>query len=103
VKFQEFWRALSAELSTRKTFRTMKRLKPFEARLTDMNAVTVTPQSTGIERLVPIGEFQGMWEIMKNDMRSERYVNRNKRYYSFWSSSFISRLIDHVVGDQRME
>jgi len=103
MKFQEFWRTLSAELNAGKTFRTLKRLEPFEARLSEAGAVTVTPQSTGEPRRIPVGEFQGMWEIMKNDMRSERYVNRKHRYYSFWSSSYINRLIDHVVGDQDME
>jgi len=103
MKFQEFWKVLAAELNTGKKFNTMKSLKPFEARLSDTSAVTVTPQSSGEPRLVPIRQFQEMWEIMKNDMRSERYVNRNKRYYSFWSSSYINKLIDHVVGDQHME
>jgi len=103
MRFQEFWRMLSVELGAGKKFKTLKRLKPFEAWLSEANAVTVTPRSTGEPRRIPAGEFQGMWEIMKGDMRSERYVNTDGRYYSFWSSSYINKLIDHVVGDQNME
>jgi len=103
VRFREFWMALSAELNAPKQFRTLKRLKLFDARLYGRDVVTVTPQSTGEPRLIPVGQFQGMWEIMKNDMRSQRYVNSNRRYYSFWSSAYINKLIDHVVGDQHME
>ncbi len=101
MNFQEFWRRLSVELKTNKKFKTLKRSKPFEA-YADINTITVIPNSNK-PRPVPIKEFQKMWEIMKNHIRSERYVNTNRRYSSSHNSSYISALIDHVVSDHNME
>ena len=44
-----------------------------------------------------------MRNIMKNDIRSQRYINTDKRYYTFWSSSYINALIDYIVKDQDMQ
>lgn len=44
-----------------------------------------------------------MWGIMKNDTRSEKYVNYDKHYHRLWSLSYIGALIDRVVKDQSME
>ena len=67
------------------------------------DTVTVIPGSTGITRPIPMNQFCEMWEIMKNDIRSERYVNKRKRYHDYWNPSYINTLIDHVVQDQCME
>lgn len=102
MDFQEFWRKLYAELKHNHNFKTKSQEKSFQANLRDPSTIVVIP-TTDDSRPIPIEQFQGMWNIMKNDVRSERYVNTNKRYYSFWSSSYISALIDHIVADQKME
>ena len=98
----EFWANLSVKLKNEKDCRTLKRSKPFKARIKDSNTVIVTPGS-GDARKVTKDQFCRMWSLMKYDSRSNRYINTNKRYYDFWSSSYISALIDCVVGNQNME
>ena len=102
MDFNEFWDTLSVEPEREKEFRTLKRSKACKARITDSDVVTVTPGSRD-EREIPKDQFREMWDIMKDDVRNERYVNTNKRYYKFWSSSYVSALIDHVVGNQSMQ
>ena len=103
MDFKEFWNKLSVELRHAREFSTLTQQKIFEVQMTCRDTVTIIPRSTGIKRDIPMDQFHGMWDIMKNDIRSKRYVDYNKRYYEFWSSSYISTLIDHVVKDQRME
>ncbi|MDE0089812.1 MAG: hypothetical protein OXP12_00385 [Thaumarchaeota archaeon] len=103
MDFGEFWAGLSLELKTRREFRTLKRSKTFEVRMADPWTVTVTPSSTRMSRGVRMNEFQQMWDIMKDDIRSERYVNSDGRYSEFWNPSYVNALIDHVVGDQDMQ
>ncbi len=102
MKFQQFWQKLSTEIRYGRKFTTLTRKIEFEASMNDSTTVAVMP-STEIVREIPMEQFQGMWDIMKDDIRTERYVNTNKRYYSYWSSSYISALIDHVVQDQDMQ
>ena len=71
--------------------------------MTHGDTVTVQPRSSKTSRDVPKEEFHEMWDIMKDDIRSKRYVNYNQRYFDFWDSSYINTLIDHVVKNQRME
>ena len=103
MKFQEFWIQLSRKLPRCRKFRTLSRSKPFEAYLLDGNTIKVIPGSTKEPRPVKMTEFQKMWDIMKGDIRSERYKNRKKRYYPFWNQAYVSALIDYVVADQNME
>ena len=103
VDFEEFWGRLSAELRHGRKFSTLVQKKTFEAQMTHRDVVTVRPGSTGTKRDIPMKQFRGMWDIMKNDVGSKRYVDSNERYYDFRSSSYINALIDHVVKDQRME
>ena len=101
MNFQQFWKKLSIELRQDKKFKTLKRVKIFEASLID-NTIVIKRDSIRV-RTILIKQFQEMWNIMKNDVRNERYINTNKRYYSFWSYSYINALIDHIVKDQNME
>ena len=103
MDFEEFWGVLSAELRHKRKFSTLVQHKTFEAQMAHKNTVTVLPGSTGTKRPVPMKQFRGMWDIMKNDVKSKRYLHTNERYYDFRSSSYVNALIDHVVGDQRME
>ena len=102
MNFQEFWKKLTNELKNKKKYRTLKYLKIFEAVLVDSNTIIIKRDSKRV-RTITIKQFRGMWEIMKKDVRNERYINTKKRYYSFWSSSYINALIDHVVSDKNME
>ena len=103
MRFEQFWEKLYVELKHSKRFKALKRHTSFEAYFADADTVIVTPDSTKIDRKVSSKEFEGMWNIMKNDIKSQRYVNTNKRYYTFWSSSYINALIDHIVKDQDMQ
>ena len=103
MNFQQFWKKLFVELKQNKKFKTLKRSKLFDADIIDYQTIIITPNHTKKPRKIKINEFQGMWNIMKNDIRSERYINSKKRYYSFWSSSYISTLIDYVVKGQNMQ
>ena len=103
MKFQEFWRRLHAELQQTKEFRTMTYGKEFKARVENMSTIQVVPQSTKIPRPVKIIEFQAMWNMMKNDVRNERYISTNGRYAQFYNPVYVSALVDHIVGNQNME
>ena len=102
MDFEEFWAKLSLDLKVQKEFVTLKRMKKFEAVMADSQTVTVTPSSTKTSRSVPVSMFRQMWDIMKNDIRSERHVGRKGRYSRFWSQSYVNALIDYVVGSQDM-
>ena len=77
--------------------------KVFEARVENANTIQIVPQSTKIPRSIKIDEFQAMWNLMKNDVRNERYISTNGRYAQFYNPVYVSALIDHIVGDQNME
>ncbi len=102
MNFQEFWKKLTNELKHQEKYRTLKHSKLFEAVLVDSNTIIIKRDSKRV-RTITINQFQSMWAIMKNDVRNERYINTKKRYYSFWSSSYVNALIDHVVSDKNME
>ena len=111
MKFREFWKKLHGELGCRTEYQTLKRSRPFKATAIDSSTIIITPGSNQ-DRPVPVGQFEGMWNLMKDDVRSQRYVNTKTnpkdpdskpRYYSYWSFSYICALIDHVVADQDME
>ena len=103
MNFQQFWKKLSVELKKNKKFKTLRRSNLFNAYILDYQTITVIPNHTKKSRQIKIVEFQGMWNIMKNDIRNERYINSKKRYYSFWSSSYINALIDHIIKEHNME
>ena len=104
MDFNEFWDSLAHALKTCRGFRTLKRSKTFEARMVDHWTVTVTPSSTRKPRKIQKSEFQQMWDLMiKNDIRSERYVSTNGRYSKFWNPVYVSALIDYIVKDQDMQ
>ena len=103
MNFDEFWIRLALKLCCRKRLRTLKRKCPFEAVMAEPYIVEVTPESTKMARDVNQKDFWKVWRLMKNDTRSERYVNRGGRYYKFWSISYMCAMIDSVVGDQTME
>lgn len=103
MDFDEFWVWLAMKLGSRGTFKTLKQSSVFEAVMINPYEVVVEPKSTGEPRVVRKKEFQQMWDIMKDDIRSQRYVNRNGRYYEFWSMSYIGALIDDIVADQPMQ
>ena len=102
MHFEEFWARLSLCLKVQKEFTTLKRMKKFGAVMADSQTVTVTPSSTRTARPVPMNMFRQMWDIMKNDIRSERHIGRKGRYSGFWSQSYVNALIDYVVGNQDM-
>ena len=103
MHFTEFWDGLSHALKTCRGFRTPKRSKTFEARMADPWTVTVAPSSTRTPRKIQKREFQQMWDLMKNDIRSERCASTNGRYSKFWNPVYVSALIDYVVRDQDMQ
>ena len=102
MDFQEFWSKITGELGNKKEFRTLDRQYVFDAVADTPDIITATPSSTGIARDIPKEQFQSMWDIMKNDIRSERYKSTKDRYSPFWSRVYVSALIDHIVADQDM-
>ena len=110
MDFDQFWDRLSKELETARTFYTLKQSKEFKAIMTDSLTVTATPKSSTQkesvekeERPIKRDVFQEMWDLIKDDHRSERYVGSNGRFKKFWNPVYVCALIDHVVGDQDME
>ena len=103
MNFQQFWERLSTEIKTTQTFQTHKRDIKFDAIMIDTRTVQVTPHSSKEPRRVPISQFQDMWKIMKNDPYDKRYIGTNGRYDSFWSSSYVCALVDHIVSHHNME
>ena len=79
MRFEQFWERLYVELGHNKRFRALKRSTSFKAYFADADTVIVTPDSTKIDRKVARREFEGMWNIMKNDIRSQRHIDTNKR------------------------
>ena len=103
MDFDEFWQLLLECLKTPKQFETLSRGAPFEAVMSGSETVIATPESSGKPR--PIRkekDFRRMWNLMKDDAGSERYVNRNGRYDWCFNPVYICALIDDKVGDQKM-
>ena len=103
MNFQQFWERLSTEIKTSKTFQTLVQNTEFDVIMTDTSTVQVTPHSTKIPRIVPISQFQDIWNIMKNDPYEKRYISTNKRYDNFWSIVYVCALVDRIVSHQNME
>ena len=103
MRFDQFWKELAIELEHNKKFKTWKQKKSFEANFADNDAVMATPNSTKLGRRIQIKEFREMWNIMKDDIRSERYIGAKQRYHRYLNSSYVSALIDSVVKDQDMQ
>lgn len=110
MDFGQFWDRLPKELKATGKFYTLKQSKEFKATMTDSCTVTATPKSstqkTSVEkeeRPIKKDEFQQMWDMIKDDIRSERYVGSNGRFKKFWNPAYVCALIDHVVGDRDMQ
>ncbi len=103
MDFRRFWSEITIELRDKKEFKTLDRAYAFDAVAGTSDTITATPSSTGISREIPKEQFQDMWDIMKNDIYSERYKSTNGRYSPFWSRVYVSALIDHAVKNQNME
>ena len=104
MDFDKFWQLLQECLKHNSYFRTLKRGKPFKAVMSGSDIVIATPESSGEPR--PIRkekDFRRMWNLMKDDARSERYVNRNGRCDWCFNPVYICALIDYKVGDQKMQ
>ena len=102
MKFQEFWKKLSADIRYHKKFTTLYQNVGFEAIMKSKLVVQVTP-STKRNRDIPIYEFQRMWNIMKNDSYTDRYLNTNGRFFFSKNSSYIRAMIDSIVHDGDMQ
>lgn len=100
MNFAAFWSALRSKLITHYKFKTMRQSRPFEARMSD-NSVHITPESRN-KRNVYMKEFQGIWNIAKNDARDQRCINKGGRYTQFFNPSYVTALIDFIVEDQEM-
>ena len=96
MDFRRFWNEIRIELRNTKEFKTLDRAYIFDAVISTSDTITVTPNSTGISREIPKKQFQDMWNIMKNDIYSERYKSTNGRYSPFWSRVYVSALIDYA-------
>ena len=103
MRFEQFWKELVTELEHNKKFKTLKQKKSFEANFVDNDVVMATPNSTKYGRRIQIKEFREMWNIMKDDIKSERYAGTKQRYHGYLNSSYVSALIDSVVKDQDMQ
>ena len=103
MDFDEFWIRLAMKIGCGSTFKTLVYPSEFKAIMKEPGEVVVTPRSSGDPRVAYKKDFRQMWGIMKNNIRSERYVNRDGRYDDFWCMSYINKLIDHIVGDQDMQ
>ena len=102
MKFQEFWEQLSIDIRRGKKLATLEQKKEFEAIMNGRSAVRITPSTEKI-RIVLNREFEAMWDKMKDDIRSERYINKNGRYHDYLNSSYVSALIDSIVQNDNMQ
>ena len=103
MNFDEFWDILSEYLRQPKEFKTLDMGKPFKAIMIDSQTVIATPESSGKPRPVNKDHFRRMWNLMKDDARSERYVSKDGRYAWCYNPVYICALIDYKVGDQKMQ
>ena len=106
MDFGQFWDRLSKELKGTGKFYTLVPSKEFKAIMTDSCTVTATPESSTQkesvekeERPIKKDEFQQMWNMIKDDIRSERYIRSNGCFKKSWNHAYICALIDHVVRD----
>ena len=83
MDFKEFWNKLSVELRHAREFSTLTQQKILKVQMTCRDAVTILPGSTGIKGDIPMEPFHGMWDIMKDDIRSKRYVKETLRKLVF--------------------
>lgn len=117
MNFKEFWNLLQVELKQEKEFLTLKQNKKFKAKLERRNngnmEVRVTTEQSEFQRPIPYNEFEGIWDNAKGLSREMRFVNKNRRLESYSTKrggigksmnvSYITKLIDHIVQNQKME
>jgi hypothetical protein len=117
VNFKEFWKILQLELRHKKEFLTLKQNKKFEAylerKLNGELVARVIPESGKLRGPIPSNEFEGIWASARGFPRETRFVNRHGRLGSYQRKdgkignsenvSYITKLIDHIVQDQKLE
>ena len=117
MNFKEFWKILQVELRHEKEFLTLKQNKKFKAyferKLNGELAVRVIPESGKLRGPIPSNEFEGIWDSARGFPRETRFVNRHGRLGSYQRKdgkignsenvSYITKLIDHIVQDQKSE
>lgn len=101
--FDEFWQKLSIDLKYGKSLKTLKGEGQFDAIMSEGQAlINVTP-SGGSTRRIKKDEFYKIWDVMKHDNSSDRYVDKDGRYSSNCPDyPYITTLIQRIVGDQVM-
>ncbi len=86
MKFEDFWNQLSKLLLERHDFETMDQGKKFDAR-NAIQAVAITPESSGEKRVIKYEEFVTVWRLARNIaedqfLKPSNYTNdtRNSSY-----------------------
>lgn len=117
MNFKEFWKLLQVELQHEKHFSTLKQNKKFkgyfERKLNGELIVRVIPESGKLRGPIPSNEFEGIWDSARGFPRETRFVNRHGRLGSYQRKdgkignsenvSYITKLIDHIVQDQKLD
>jgi len=117
VHFKEFWKILQVELQHKKQLMTLKQNKKFEAyserNLNGELVIRVIPESGKLRGPIPYNEFEGIWNSARGFPRDTRFVNKHHRLGSYQRKngnigssenvSYITKLIDHIVQDEKLE
>jgi len=76
MKFENFWEALTRNLTGRNEFLTLKRHKSFDA-VYLQGFIEITPYSTLQERRIDKGEFLKVWNSARELPHREKFKRSN--------------------------
>jgi len=101
MKFEEFWNSLTRELTSEKTFHTLKQSKPFEARY--YSGMIFVKPSSGKTWTIRKEHMKEVWNVALQITENKRF---RPTYYgkgNIRTSSYIVTLMKHVLNNEKLE
>jgi len=95
MKFEEFWNQLSKLLSEKHDFETMDQSKKFDAR-NAIQAVVVTPESSGAKRVIKHEEFVTVWRLARS-LSKDQFLKPVNYTKDTQNASYIVTLMKTVL------
>lgn len=105
MDFDEFWRRLSAKLTTKLTSQNIKTLGQshmFGAVMTGPSTLRILT-ITGDNRTIKRKEFEQMWDVIKDKPKDKRYVSFQGHDNRFKNRVYVRTLISDIVDDRPMQ
>jgi hypothetical protein len=99
LKFESFWKQLSKLLLEKHDFETIDQNRKFEAK-NAIQAIVVTPESTGNKRVIKYDEFVKIWRLAKK-LPKEQFLKPSSYTNDTQNSSYIVTLMKTVLESDK--